>query len=204
MYPLCRNKFIITESRFTMTKIILFGDSLFNGYRNGHDTDLITTGIRQLTQMDVQNRSLSGATTVEALDFLDRIDQDADLIVLEYGTNDAATDWGIKLEAYEKNLNLLVEKLRPERLILLGPAAPDPHNPEITQYYGSKHLKAYNQVAKKCAQDHGIPFVNLVAAFANLQNISSYYLEDGQHLTDKGNKILIDVVVNAIKAKLAL
>jgi len=30
-----------------MKKIILFGDSLFNGYRNGQDTDAITSGLQK-------------------------------------------------------------------------------------------------------------------------------------------------------------
>ncbi|MEB3363855.1 hypothetical protein SDC49_09245 [Lactobacillus sp. R2/2] len=30
-----------------MKKIVLFGDSLFNGYRAGRDTDVITSGVQK-------------------------------------------------------------------------------------------------------------------------------------------------------------
>lgn len=87
-----------------MKKIILFGDSIFNGYRNGQDTNLVTNLFQKSlgNYAQVQNLSKSGATTVEGVDFLEQIPAKYDLIVVEYGNNDAATAWGISPESYKR------------------------------------------------------------------------------------------------------
>ena len=87
-----------------MKKIILFGDSIFNGYRDGCDTNLVTNLFKkQLNNYtQVENISKSGATTVEGVDYLVQIPAEKDLTVVEYGNNDAATAWGISPENYEK------------------------------------------------------------------------------------------------------
>lgn len=185
-----------------MKKITLFGDSIFNAYQNGCDTTVITDGLIKALNCPVENLSISGATTVEAMDRLNRIDPNSELVILEFGTNDAASAWGIELEKYQTNLEKIIASIGAERMIITGLSYPDPNNEEINRYYGAKRIRQYNQAAKKAATSKNIPFVNLVAAFANLKDISSYYLEDGQHLTDKGNELLISILLKAIKEKL--
>jgi len=187
-----------------MKKIILFGDSLFNGYRNGQDTDAITSGLQKTlgNSVKVENLSKSGATTVEGLDYIKQIDPQADLVVLEYGTNDTAAGWGINSERYAKNLDKMVKEIGSNRMIIVGPSYPDPNNKEIMQDYSDESLDRYNAIAKECAQKYHIPFINLIKVGRKLGNISSYYLADGQHLTDKGNAILINTVAPVIKEKI--
>lgn len=69
-----------------MKKIILFGDSLFNGYRAGHDTKIVTTGVQKefADQALISNLSLSGATTAQGKQRLNLIPTDSDIVVLEY------------------------------------------------------------------------------------------------------------------------
>ena len=68
-----------------MKKIILFGDSIFNGFRDGQDTDLVTNLFQKELKdyAQVENISKSGATTVEAIDYLHLIPQKRDLVVVE-------------------------------------------------------------------------------------------------------------------------
>lgn len=183
-----------------MKKVVLFGDSIFNGYRNHHDTNLITTGLQERlgSYAQVQNCSKSGATTVEGLDFLKQIDPNCDLIVIEFGTNDAATAWGITAENYKQNLNLMIKALANKKLIIVGPSAPNPKNSEIDQYYGTERLAKYNQIAQHCAQVHNCDFINLLTAFAQIKKPERYYQSDGQHLTDLGNKLLLDIITPII------
>lgn len=187
-----------------MKKIILFGDSLFNGYRNGQDTDAITNGLQKVlgNSVKVENLSKSGATTVEGLDYIKQIDPQADLVVLEYGTNDTAAGWGINSERYAKNLDKMVKEIGSNRMIIVGPSYPDPNNKEIMQDYSDESLDRYNAIAKECAQKYHIPFIDLIKVGRKLDNISSYYLADGQHLTDKENAILINTVAPVIKEKI--
>lgn len=184
-----------------MKRILLFGDSIFNGYRQGRDTDLITNGLAERlgSNYEIINLSRTGGTTFEALALLEKVPKDLDLIILEYGTNDASTGWGTSPENYRQNLQTLVKKLSWAKLIIVGPSAPEPNNAEINQFYGTDRLKKYNQIAKSCAQAHHLPFLNLLALFGNLPDPSSYYQADGQHLTDKGNALLLNALAPLIK-----
>lgn len=89
------------------------------------------------------------------------------------------------------------------KIIIVGPAYEDLNNKYIMQYYNHQNMTIYNQIAADCARKYNIPFINLIANFCQLENLSSYYQEDGQHLTPAGNQILINLVVTAIKQKLA-
>lgn len=186
-----------------MKKIILFGDSIFNGFRNGQDTDLVTNLFEDELKnyAQVENISKSGATTVEGIDYLRFIPQEKDLVVVEYGNNDAATGWGISPKNYQKNLNQILNYVG--KAIVVGLCYPDPNNAEINQYYGDDRLDLYNQIAKKEALIHGAQFVDILPAFRKLADISTYYQADGQHLTDKGNLFLVDQIIPAIKKGLA-
>lgn len=184
-----------------MKKLVLFGDSIFNGFRNRENTNLVTNLFKDSlgNNIKVYNISKSGATTVEGLDYLSQIPTDPDLTVIEYGTNDASTAWGISLQNYAQNLQKMVNYLN-SKCIIIGPMPPDPNNSEITQFYAN--LDQFNQVAKEVAQTNDLLFVDMTQAFSNLSNISSYYQEDGQHLTNKGNTLLVKTIAPVILSKL--
>ena len=182
-----------------MKKIILFGDSIFNGFRDHHDTDLVTNLFQKQLKnyAQVENISKSGATTVEGVDYLHLVPKKYDLAVVEYGNNDAATAWGISPESYAKNLDEILTKLG--KSVVVGLCYPDPTNHEITQFYGEDRLDLYNDLAKKVAHNHHAPFVDILPVFRKLKDISTYYQPDGQHLTDKGNELLVKQIIPVIK-----
>ncbi|MDF7672784.1 GDSL-type esterase/lipase family protein [Lactobacillus sp. ESL0701] len=186
-----------------MKNIILFGDSLFNGYCNGRDTNLITNGLQKALGSDfhVTNLSQSGATTADGLMRLPLIDEDADLVVLEFGTNDSAATWGVPSNLYAQNLQKMITAIGASRCLLVGPSYPNPKNKTIMQYYTQETLNRYNQIAQKAALEHNIPFIDLIANFSKLPQIGSYYQTDGQHFSDLGNEVLINLVASAIKEK---
>lgn len=186
-----------------MKNITLFGDSLFNGYRHGRDTNLITAGLQRMLgpNFHVTNRSQSGATTADGLMRLQLIDEDADLVVLEFGTNDSAATWGLPSNLYAQNLQKMITAIGASRIILVGPAYPNPRNKTIMQYYTQETLDRYNKVAQQAALEHNIPFIDLIANFSKLPQIESYYQTDGQHFSDLGNEVLINLVASAIKEK---
>ncbi|MDF7639523.1 SGNH/GDSL hydrolase family protein [Lactobacillus sp. ESL0791] len=187
-----------------MKKIILFGDSIFNGYRYGEDTNLVTIGMQEAlgSGVQIENLSKSGATTTEGLNYLGQIDPRADLVVLEYGTNDAASSWGIPSNTYAQNLATMIKTIGASRMIIVGPSYPDPNNKEIMQFYSTDRLNLYNRIAKNQAQKNSIPFVDLIAHWRKLSDVSSYYQKDGQHLLDQGNAELIAQVAGVIKEKI--
>jgi acyl-CoA thioesterase-1 len=186
-----------------MKKIVLFGDSIFNGYRDGQDTDLVTNLFaRSLPDWQIDNCSLSGATTEQGLGMLSQVDPQAQIVVCEYGTNDSASDWGISAAAYARNLEEMVLKLDPRRVILVGPCYPNPENAEIMLYYTPARLQVYNQIGQDLAKKYRLPFVDLISPMSALNNISSYYQADGQHLSDAGNQVLAQTILPALKNKI--
>ena len=184
-----------------MKKIILFGDSIFNGFCNHQNTNLVTNLFQDFLGNNYQviNISKSGATTIEGIDYLKQIPKN-DLVVIEYGTNDAASDWGVSLENYSKNLQTMANYIGSQKCIIVGPFLPDPNNFEINQFY--QNIADFNQVAKYIAKQNHIPFINMISVFSKLPNISSYYQKDGQHLTNKGNQLLVKTIAPTILSKL--
>ena len=68
-----------------MKKIVLFGDSLFNGFTNHQNTAIVTDLFKAaLPNTNIDNISKSGATTVEGLDYIHQIDPGADLVVINW------------------------------------------------------------------------------------------------------------------------
>lgn len=188
-----------------MKKIVLFGDSLFNGFTNHQNTAIVTDLFKAaLPNTNIDNISKSGATTVEGLDYIHQIDPGADLVVIEYGTNDSSTGWGLSLENYQYNLLSMINQIGRTRVIVVGPSLPDPNNVDINQFYPADHLNAFNQVAKTCAELNNAPFADLIASFKKQKDISPLYQADGQHLTPRGNAFLVNSIVPSIKKKLNL
>lgn len=182
-----------------MKKIVLFGDSLFNGFSHHRDTNLVTVALqKQLgNSAHVENFSKSGATTVEGLDFITQIPQDADLVVIEYGTNDSSLV-GISSESYQKNLETMLNFFAPIKLIIVGPWQDKFGN----EYTIPKRLEKNRQIAKDLANKYHYPFVDLLEIRNGEKNVDKLYQSDNLHLTDYGNQKLIDLLYPVIKKEL--
>ncbi|RVU70683.1 MULTISPECIES: GDSL-type esterase/lipase family protein [Lactobacillus] len=184
-----------------MTKITLFGDSLFNGFRKRCNTTLITDGLqaRLASYAQVENISRSGATTVEGLDLLDQVDPNSDLVVIEYGTNDSSA-WGISSESYRQNLSTMIHFFTPEKCIIVGPW----HPKEANNFFDFQTINNNIHIAQNLAQENHCPFVNLsqITNGKNKQVLDQIYQEDNLHLTDCGNQLLLDLLTPVILTKL--
>ncbi|TSO26839.1 GDSL-type esterase/lipase family protein [Lactobacillus sp. LL6] len=142
----------------------------------------------------IKNRWISGQIS------LNQLDSSSNLVVIEYGTNDASSGWGVSLKNYSNNLQSMIDYISPQKCIIVGPFPPDPNNFEINQFY--QNIADFNQAAKHIAKQNHIPFINMISAFSGLSDISSYYQADGQHLTDKGNELLVKTIAPTILSKL--
>ncbi|GAA3639227.1 SGNH/GDSL hydrolase family protein [Lactobacillus hamsteri] len=184
-----------------MKKIVLFGDSLFNGFRNRRNTNLITKGLEnRLSNAQVENFSKSGATTVEALDYIDQIPQDADAILIEYGTNDSSA-WGISCTNYAKNLETMIAYFNTKKVIVVGPWHPNP-NSDQSNFFNPETLKTNIQTAKNLAIKYHCPFIDLTKLTNNQKDMDKIYQNDGLHLTDLGNNLLLDALTPIIESKI--
>ncbi|MBA1393283.1 SGNH/GDSL hydrolase family protein, partial [Lactobacillus sp. XV13L] len=186
-----------------MIRVTLFGDSLMNGYRQGRDTSLVTAGLQAALGPNYQlvNHSLSGATTADGLERCALVDSQSDLVVVEFGTNDCSATWGISRQQYARNLQQLVDRLGADRLLLVGPSLADINNETIMQDYSVQDIDAYNKTARACAKANGIPFVDLIAQLRADSAGANYYQEDGLHFSDRGNRLFVALLADAIKQK---
>lgn len=185
-----------------MKKIVLFGDSLFNGFRNHRNTSVITNGLQKRlgNYAQVENFSKSGATTVEGLDYLLQLKTNYDLIVIEYGTNDA-TLWGITPESYAQNLQKMIDLCLNKKIIIVGPWKPCPNSEQVYNFIPENHKKIH-RLAKEIAQKNNLPFIDLWKLTNGVKNVDKLYQHDGLHLTELGNEQLLDLIIPVIKQNL--
>lgn len=198
-----------------MKKIVLYGDSIFNGFQadknaspynaftSGVNTALITNAVQKRVgnAAKVINLSQNGITVVEGLNNISKIPADADIIVIELGVNDASS-WGISSKMYADGLENIVKKLGPTRCIIIGPSNPNPMNHNINIFFDEIKLQQNNQKAAAIAQKYDVPFIDWLKTIRNVENPEEYYQIDGLHFTNKGYQLLVDTFMPAVEAKL--
>lgn len=184
-----------------MKKIILFGDSILAGFKDGMPTDIITNGLQEkVPNAKILNHSVPGATSEEGLDFLDlRVKKPYDLVVLGLGTNDASIKLGLTAGRYAKNLQDLVDRIGKDKVILMGPSYT---NWKVDLDQAWPRTLQFELVAKECARRSKLPFLDLAAVLQKQTFPNELLQDDGVHLNDDGNKILIDHLTDLIKQKL--
>ena len=186
-----------------MKKVLLFGDSIFNAYDGSRDTTRLTDALKKRLGDDYEivNVSTSGATTADVLPRVDSLPA-CDVLVVEFGTNDASNDWGISLYDYQENLESLLKKAQKvtgaSDTIVLSPSMPDFNNPEISKFYSLEGLDQYAEAAQRDAGKTNSFFFDLTHKMERLQDLPSFMTEDGQHYSEKGISWLADVLTNEI------
>lgn len=179
-----------------MKKIVLFGDSLFNGFVNHQNTEIVTKNLKMALGKSYQviNLSQSGACSLEALEFLPKIPQDSRLVLIEYGTNDASVI-GIKSSDFEKNLEKIINFVSPKKAIIVSPW----QEKSNYHYLIKENLKRNYQISQKLAQKYHCPFIDLTLIRKNATDLDSLYQADSLHLSQLGNQKLISLLATAIK-----
>lgn len=182
-----------------MKKILLFGDSLFNGFTNHRNTNIVTASLQEELgkNIHVDNLSKSGATTVEGLDYLKQIKPIYDLIILEYGTNDASI-WGISPKNYQHNLEKMIKYCLFAKVIVTSPWRPCPGSAQVDSFI-AEYLQKDHQIAQALAQKYDLPFIDLWHIYQQVSDVHNLYQADGLHLTKIGNQLLIQLLAKNIK-----
>lgn len=182
-----------------MQKIILYGDSILAGYRNGQATNLVTDALQtKFPNDEVINHSIPGATTEEGLDFLSlRVtDIDYDAVVLGLGTNDCSVQLGLSPGHYAANLDELVDEIGANKVVLMGPSYT---NWEITEDHSWPRTLQFQLVAEECAKHNQLPFLNLAKVMEATDHPNELLEEDGVHLNDEGIDFLTEKLAPLIQ-----
>lgn len=171
------------------TTIVGFGDSLMAGYQLP-SSDAFPSKLQAALQgrgheVSVINAGVSGDTTSGGLARLDwSVPDEADLVVLELGANDALR--GIQPNLTQANLEAMITRLKQRgiAIVLVGMLAPPNMGPD--------YERAFNAIYPQLAEEHDLPFYPFflegVAATPGL------LLSDGMHPNPEG----VDKMVTGI------
>jgi acyl-CoA thioesterase-1 len=161
--------------------VVGFGDSLMSGFQLPIQ-DSFTAQLEKALKdkgfnVTITNAGVAGETTTDGVSRLDwSVPQGTDLVILEFGANDALR--GIDPAISEKNLSDILEKLKQRnvQVILAGMLAP----PNM----GNDYAEKFNAIFPRLAEKYDVPlypfFLDGVATVKSLQ------LEDGEHPNTEG------------------
>jgi acyl-CoA thioesterase I len=178
------------------TTILFYGDSLTAGYGLSPDEAFPALIGRKLNEkgksIKVINAGLSGETSAGGLSRIDWVlRQPVDVFVLELGPNDGLR--GLPLEATEKNLQAIIDKVKAKypkvKIIVAGMMVP----PNIGPDYTEKFRKIFPALAKK-NNAALIPF--LLEDVAGNEKLN---LDDGIHPNAEGHKIVAENVLRVLE-----
>jgi acyl-CoA thioesterase I len=161
--------------------VVGFGDSLMSGFQLPIQ-DSFTAQLEKALKdkgvnVTITNAGVAGETTTDGVSRLDwSVPEGTDLVILEFGANDALR--GIDPAISEKNLSDILEKLKQRnvQVILAGMLAP----PNM----GNDYAEKFNAIFPRLAEKYDVPlypfFLDGVATVKSLQ------LADGEHPNTEG------------------
>ena len=161
--------------------VVGFGDSLMSGFQLPIQ-DSFTAQLEKALKdkginVTITNAGVAGETTTDGVSRLDwSVPEGTDLVILEFGANDALR--GISPDISGKNLSEILEKLRQRnvQVILAGMLAP----PNM----GNDYAEKFNAIFPRLAEKYDVPlytfFLDGVATVKSLQ------LADGEHPNTEG------------------
>jgi len=174
-------------------QIVAFGDSLSAGYGVGPGESFpeqLQAALRDAGhEVSVANAGVSGDTTSGGLARLEwSVPQEADLVIVELGANDALR--GISPEITERNLDQILAKLRAreQTALLAGMMAP----PNMGADYAAEFDGIYQRLADKYDVAFYPFFLEGVAAEPALNQ------DDGMHPNPEGVAVIVERILPAV------
>ena len=179
-----------------MKRLICFGDSITAKEVSDDGTERLTPRLRYglgSWGWEVINAGISGNNSRDALLRVERdiVSQSPDLVTVLFGANDAATHKMIKLEEYKTNLLTIVQKITPEKTVLISPSPVDESRPKNRT---NDVIKEYSNVVNQVAIETGSQFIDLFSEMIIYPDYSKM-LRDGLHYTESGYKFLSQLIL---------
>ena len=195
--------------------IVCFGDSITHaaGFAEGDRWPTILQyklNEWKSGKFKVYNRGKGGDTTVQGLD---RFDTDVlpllpSVVLIQFGFNDSnVRDWAtfprVSLDEYSRNLiefhrMIIAKKGRPVFIVNHRIA-------RVAFVQGNRksyntNFKPYNPALKEVAKKMKALIIDLPAIMTKRKiDLKKFVIEDGLHLSEKGNHIYADMVFEALK-----
>ena len=185
-------------------KVVLIGDSIRMGYQ--------ALVAEKLAEAEVWGPATNSRHSLWALDHSQEwvADRDPDVVHVNFGIHDAVPqadgEHQILLAQYRLCLRRFIAKVKAlgkARMIWATTTplyAPDPATPMAQwELREGADVPAYNAAALEIVESEGLPVDDLHAAVLR-NDFTQCLKEDGCHMTDFGNQVLSDAVVQAIRA----
>ncbi|MGU3574247.1 arylesterase [Brucellaceae bacterium C25G] len=177
---------VLPEDQLSSFKIIGFGDSLMAGYllpaADAFPQQLEEALLKNGLDVSVENAGVSGDTTTGGLERLNwSVPDDANLVILELGANDALR--GIAPAITEQNLEEMLQKLQTRQIpvVLAGMLAP----PNM----GTEYANQFNPIYQKLSAKYNVPLYPFF--LEGVMTNPSLQLEDGMHPNAEGVAVMV-------------
>lgn len=209
---------LISMTSIKKTKIVFFGDSITQaGVNKGGYIDRIQNFINQRSLQEKYELAGAGIGGNKVYDLYLRMDDDVlakdpQVVVIYVGINDVwhktSHGTGTDLDKYEKFYVAIIKKLQAKgiRVAVCTPTVigekKDNANPQ------DKDLNAYSEVIRRLATTYSCTLIDLRKIFASYEQAnnndnkeSGLLTTDRVHLTDAGNQLVADEMINALSIK---
>ncbi len=211
-----------------LTTIVAFGDSTtaVRGNLKTYSRFLQTGLSRSDVPVRVINAGIGGNNTQHARARFEKdvLSHDPDVVIIQFGINDAAVDvWKtppatqprIALKEYETNLRHFITELRKRnvKVILMTPN-PLRWTPKMLEMYGKPPylpeekggfnvlLREYSEAVRKIAKAEDVQLIDIDRAFdefgkANGESVDDLLL-DGIHPNERGHRLIADALISLL------
>lgn len=181
-------------------KIVLFGDSLLKNYGKDRLLDFEAA----VPSSDIYNVAVGGWDTndgVKKAPFVSKLK--ANIVILGFGTNDAAPWKQVPLEKYLTNIKQISHDFAGSRIIFFLPPPVAENNGHADNYRRFPEVvKDYHDKAKQLLDEIGIEYIDSFKLFGELiAKGEDYHIEDGVHFNELGYETLTKEFTRIIRSK---
>lgn len=182
-------------------KIVIYGDSITNGYN--HVTKQSLPILKE--KIEAQNQSVTvnlqgvnGDVTSHALQRLDKVlAQQADKVFIFFGANDSAKHHDISPDDFRENLLTMIRAITPEKVVLLTPPYHD--DTKDSERRSNYQIETYAQVTIKLSQSLKIPLINVYQTMKEAPDVLDWLQTDGLHFSEIGYQHLSQMILKQLK-----
>lgn len=177
--------------------LILFGDSLLGRFGKLY-IDELESALKDVT---IYNCATGGFNTEDGIKRVDFIAQlKPNYVILSFGANDCAPlKKQVSEKSFEQNLDYIIEAFPGSKVVIfLCPPAVNLIDWGDTDKFNTQ-LSKYNKIIRKVAERRKASIIDSEKIYGDLiEKGENYHLEDGIHLNETGNSIMIREIVSAL------
>ncbi len=181
-------------------KIVLFGDSLLSLFHKPYIQDLES----KIPGTDVYNCAAGGWNTEDGVIKAPYIASlNPEVIVISLGMNDAAPWKQVHIEKFKTNLATIFDIFETSKIIFFLPPPVDEKKQTEGRRRTNAAIQIYADAARHvCNNKSSVELVDSWEIFTPLlENEVVYHEDDGVHLNEYGNSLLITHLSEAINSK---